>query len=92
MQKNATSFQQRVFKVVSQIPFGKTRSYKWVAKKVGKPKTARSVGAILKKNKNLFVVPCHRVVHSNGSIGDYVLGKRIKKMLLDVEKRLSQKK
>ncbi|MBL7084892.1 MAG: MGMT family protein [Candidatus Omnitrophica bacterium] len=84
-----TSFQRKVFKAVSQIPFGQVRSYKWVAKKAGSPQGPRAVGSVLKKNKNLFVVPCHRVIKSDGSIGDYVLGKKIKKMLLDLEKKLT---
>lgn len=85
-----SSFQHEVFKTVSSIPFGQRRSYKWVAKKIGRPKALRAVASVLKKNKNLFVVPCHRVVASDGSIGGYVLGKKIKKMLLDLEKQLTQ--
>ncbi len=87
-----TSFQHKVFKVVSTIPFGQRRSYKWVAKKAGRPRAVRATASVLKKNKDLFVVPCHRVVRSDGSIGGYVLGKRIKKMLLDLEKKLTERK
>ena len=83
-----TSFQQKVFSVVSQIPFGQTRSYQWVAKKIGHPRAVRAVGSALNKNQNLFVVPCHRVVRADGSLGNYVLGKSIKQMLLDLEKEL----
>ena len=86
-----TFFQRKVFKAVSQIPFGQRRSYKWIAKRIGKPKAARAVASVLKKNKYLFVVPCHRVIESTGAIGGYVLGKEIKKMLLDLEKKLTQK-
>jgi O-6-methylguanine DNA methyltransferase len=86
-----TPFQRKVFKAVSTIPFGQRRSYKWVAKKAGRPRAFRAVGSILKKNKGLFVVPCHRVVGSDGSIGGYALGKRVKKMLLDLEKELTQR-
>ena len=88
---SCSSFQKRVFKAVSQIPFGQRRSYKWVAKEAGRPRAARAVGSILKKNKDLFVVPCHRVVKSDGSIGGYVLGKGVKKMVLDLEKELTQR-
>ena len=76
----------------SKIPFGQVRSYKWIAEKIDQPLAARAVASVLKKNKDLFVVPCHRVVKSDGSIGGYVLGKRIKKMLLDLEKKLTQRK
>lgn len=86
-----THFQRKVFKAVSQIPFGQRRSYKWVAKKAGYPKAARAVASVLKKNKSLFIVPCHRVIKACGSTGGYVLGKRIKKILLDLEKKLTQK-
>ncbi len=86
-----TSFQRKVFKAVSTIRFGQWRSYKWVAKKAGYPRAVRTVASVLKKNKDLFVVPCHRVVRSSGLIGGYVLGKEVKKMLLGLEKKLTQK-
>ncbi len=85
-----TPFQRKVFKAVSQIPFGQRRSYKWVAKRAGHPRAVRAVASVLKKNRDLFVVPCHRVIKSEGSIGGYVLGKRVKKILLDLEKKLTQ--
>ncbi len=91
MVKKDTLFQGEVFKIVCKIPFGQVRSYKWVAKKMGKPRAARAVGAALKKNTKLFIVPCHRVIKSDGSIGGYVLGKKIKSMLLDLEKKLTQR-
>jgi len=67
-------------------------SYKWVARKIGHPKAYRAVGTVLKKNKNLFIVPCHRVIASDDSLGGYALGKDIKKILLEFEKRLTQAK
>lgn len=92
MSKKYTTFQRRVFEAVSGIPFGQRRSYKWVAQKAGCPRAVRAVASALKKNEDLFVVPCHRVVKADGSIGGYVLGKRIKKMLLDLEKELTQRR
>jgi len=92
MSEKYTAFERKAFKVVSKIPFGQVRSYKWVAQKIGNPRAVRAVGSVLKKNKDLFVVPCHRVVKSCGSIGGYVLGKEIKKMLLDLESKLTQRK
>lgn len=91
MSKEYIRFQRKVFKAVSQIPFGQVRSYEWVAKKAGYPRAVRAVASVLKKNENLFVVPCHRVVRSDGSIGGYVLGQKIKKILLDLEKNLTEK-
>ena len=74
------------------IPFGQVRSYKWVAQKAGYPRAVRAVASVLKKNKDLFIVPCHRVIRSDGSIGGYVLGKEIKKMILALEKKLTQRR
>lgn len=92
MKKNYTPFQRKVYKVVSKIPLGQVESYKWVAQKIGKPKAVRAVGSALKKNKDLFIVPCHRVISSNGSIGGYALGKKVKQALLDLERSLTQRK
>ncbi|NQS99594.1 MAG: MGMT family protein [Candidatus Omnitrophica bacterium] len=86
-----TSFQRKVLRTVAQIPFGQTRSYKWVAEASGNPRAVRAAASALKKNKDLFVVPCHRVIASDGSAGGYVLGKEIKKMLLDLEKDLTER-
>jgi methylated-DNA-[protein]-cysteine S-methyltransferase len=87
-----TSFQKRVFKTVGEIPFGQVRSYQWVAKKIGEPQAVRAVASVLKKNKDLFITPCHRVIRADGSLGGYVLGKRIKRLLLDLEKKLTERR
>ena len=84
--KPLTLFQKRVYTVVKDIPFGETRSYAWVARKIGKPKAVRAVGTALKRNPFTITVPCHRVVHSDGSIGNYALGKDLKKRLLETER------
>lgn len=65
-----------------KIPAGQTRSYAWVAKKIGHPKAARAVGQAVKKNPFPIVVPCHRVIASDGSIGGFSLGIKKKKELL----------
>jgi len=81
------SFQQKVLKVVSKIPRGKVMAYKEVAILSGRPKAYRSVGNILNKNfwQNGPKIPCHRVIKSNGQIGDYALGKKRKEKLLKKE-------
>ncbi len=73
-----TLFQQKVYSVVKQIPKGKVLTYKQVAEKMGNPKAYRAVGSALKKNDNPRV-PCHRVIKSNGQIGDYngLAGKKV---------------
>lgn len=88
---HSPKFTRRVLEVVSTIGVGERRSYKWVAKKAGYPGAHRAVGTVLKRNKNLFIVPCHRVVKSSGEIGGYSLGADIKEMLLDLEQELTNR-
>ncbi|OGN13550.1 MAG: 6-O-methylguanine DNA methyltransferase [Candidatus Yanofskybacteria bacterium RIFCSPHIGHO2_02_FULL_43_15c] len=80
-----TKFQEKVYKAVSKIPKGETRSYVQIAKAIGHPKAYRAVGNALNKNLFLGVVPCHRVVRSNGQPGGYVLGTKKKIQLLQAE-------
>jgi O-6-methylguanine DNA methyltransferase len=84
-----TSFQRKVFKIVSKIPLGQTRSYQWVARRIGRPKASRAVGQVLKHNPYPLIIPCHRVIKSNGSLGGYTLGKKIKRALLKLERELA---
>lgn len=84
-----TKFEKKVLKIVSTIPIGQTRSYKWVAKKIGKPKAVRAVGQVLKKNPFPLLIPCHRVIKNNGSVGGYSLGLDIKRRLLTLEKNIT---
>lgn len=83
--KKFTPFEQKVYRAVLKIPAGKTRSYQWVAKRIGKPKAARAVGQALNKNPYTIIIPCHRVIRSNGSLGGYSLGLELKKKLLKRE-------
>jgi O-6-methylguanine DNA methyltransferase len=69
IKSHLTAFEQRVLKVTSTIPFGQTRSYTWVAQKAGRPKAVRAVGQALNKNPFPLLIPCHRVIHKNGSLG-----------------------
>ncbi len=82
-----TEFEKAVYEAVLSIPFGSTRSYRWVAQKIGRPNSARAVGNALNKNPYAPYVPCHRVVASDGSLGGYSLGLKKKRLLLDREKR-----
>ena len=88
MKSNLTDFQWRVLRMVQKIPFGQTRSYQWVAKKIGKPKAARAVGQALNKNPYAPMIPCYCVVCSDGSLGGYAGGIRLKKFLLNTEKEV----
>ena len=78
------SFKEKVIKLVSKIPRGKILAYKQVATLAGKPKASRAVGNILNKyyKQNGPKIPCHRVIHSDGKIGGYVLGAKSKEILL----------
>ncbi len=85
-----TPFEWKVLKVVSRIPIGQTRSYVWVAKKAGRPASARAVGHALHKNPFPLLVPCHRVIAKDGSIGGFAFGVRTKTKLLFLEKEISR--
>jgi methylated-DNA-[protein]-cysteine S-methyltransferase len=84
-----TPFAKKVYRVVSGIPLGQVRSYRWVAAKAGSPKAFRAVGTILKNNPCPLIIPCHRVVKSDKDPGSYVSGKKRKKLLLDFEKEIA---
>ena len=85
MRKNLTLFEKKVYTVVKKIPRGQVRSYAWVAKKIKRPKAVRAVGGALKKNPFTIIVPCHRVVRSNGELGGFALGADLKRKLLEIE-------
>ena len=78
-------FQVKVWRVLQAIPYGRVRSYGWVARKVGKPKAARAVGGACGANPVPLLVPCHRVVAGNGSLGGFSAGLSLKKRLLKLE-------
>ena len=81
-----TVFQQAVWRTLQKIPRGETRSYAWVARQIGKPKAARAVGAACGANPLPIIVPCHRVVASDGSLGGFAGGVQLKRRLLALEK------
>jgi O-6-methylguanine DNA methyltransferase len=83
-----TPFAIKVYKIVSNIPIGQVRSYKWVAKKAGRPGAFRAVGNILNKNPWPVIIPCHRVVKSDNDLGGYVFGLKKKKALLELERKI----
>ena len=73
-----SEFAEKVYAVVAKIPKGKTMTYKQVAAKAGKPLAARAVGSLMSKNYRPHV-PCHRVIRSDGRIGDYNRGGQSRK-------------
>ncbi len=80
-----SKFQNDVLNEISKIKYGETITYKELAIRSGYPKAYRAVGTVCKNNKLPIIIPCHRVVRSDGKIGEYLLGKEIKKRLLDME-------
>lgn len=84
-----TEFQLRVWRALEQIPYGKTWSYGEVAQAAGVPAGARAVGQACGANPVAIVVPCHRVIRSDGSLGGFGGGPRFKQFLLDLERRFS---
>jgi methylated-DNA-[protein]-cysteine S-methyltransferase len=80
-----TAFQRRVWRTLLEIPRGETRSYEWVAERIGKPGAARAVGQAVGANPLPIVVPCHRVVASDGGLGGYGGGLALKETLLRLE-------
>ncbi len=81
------TFREKVLEITSQIKKGETMTYKEVAIKVGNPKAARAVGAVLKTNYDPNI-PCHRVIKTNGQLGGYNRGEENKKKILKSEKAI----
>lgn len=86
MQAKGTSFQESVWNLLNKIPYGATRTYKEIAEEIGKPKAARAVGAAIGKNPISIIIPCHRVIASDGCLTGFAGGLDRKKILLDLER------
>ena len=88
LEARGTDFQQRVWQELAKIPFGVTASYADIARRVGSPRAVRAVGSANSKNPHWIIVPCHRVIASNGALSGYAGGLDRKKWLLEHESRL----
>lgn len=80
-----SAFQQAVLAKAREIPRGEVRPYGWIAREIGRPGAVRAVGSALGDNPVPWLVPCHRVVRSDGQVGDYALGPQMKHDLLAAE-------
>ena len=81
-----SDFGRAVLEVVSNIPYGTLRSYKWVADRIGHPRATRPVGQALSRNPLPIIIPCHRVVQSDGTLGGYSGGgPDMKRRLIEIE-------
>lgn len=86
-----TPFQSAVWETTRRIPYGQTQSYGWVAQQIGKPHAARAVGQALGSNPFPIIVPCHRVLAGDGTLGGFSGGLDMKKSLLKLEKAAALK-
>ena len=86
-----TEFQRAAWSALASVPFGETRSYRQQAEAIGRPKAVRAIGAANGKNPVPIVLPCHRIVGSDGSLTGYGGGLPIKEFLLNHEQAQSQK-
>lgn len=80
-----SDFKQSVLKAIKDVPYGKTASYKTIASKINNPKAVRAVGSAIGKNPFLIIYPCHRIIKSDGRIGSFAYGSKLKRYLLDIE-------
>jgi AraC family transcriptional regulator of adaptative response/methylated-DNA-[protein]-cysteine methyltransferase len=86
----ATAFQRRVWQELQAIPYGSTRSYREVAEALGRPSASRAVARACATNPVSIIVPCHRVVRGDGSLGGYRWGLNRKRALLEQESRAAK--
>jgi O-6-methylguanine DNA methyltransferase len=81
-----TPFEKKVWSALTKIPYGRTRSYRDIAQAIGHPRAFRAVGNANGRNSIPLIIPCHRVIESNGGLGGFGHGVKVKKRLLDFEK------
>jgi methylated-DNA-[protein]-cysteine S-methyltransferase len=81
-----TAFQKKVWEALLAIPYGQMKSYGEIAREVGSPRAARAVGMANHKNRVAIVVPCHRVIAGDGSLGGYARGLKKKSTILRLER------
>jgi methylated-DNA-[protein]-cysteine S-methyltransferase len=85
-----TVFQRQVWRVLQRVPYGKLRSYQWIAARVGGRRYARAVGNAVGANPIPIVIPCHRIVAQDASLGGFSGGLSMKRKLLSLEGTLTQ--
>lgn len=83
--QDVSPFTRRVLEETAKIERGQTRSYQWLARRIGMPQAARAVGNALGSNPVPLAIPCHRIVRGDGSLGGYAFGPQMKRSLLEHE-------
>lgn len=86
---SCTPFVRAVLTLTARIPYGEVRTYKWLAAQLGQPGATRAVGNALRRNPVPILIPCHRVVRSDGHLGGYALGEAWKQRLLALEQSVA---
>jgi methylated-DNA-[protein]-cysteine S-methyltransferase len=89
LEPHGTPFERQVWEAVRAIPYGETASYADIARRIGRPSACRAVGRANGRNPLAVIVPCHRVVGSDGSLTGYAGGLGAKRALLDLERRVA---
>jgi len=84
-----TPFYKKIYDAAMAVPYGETRTYKWLAEKAGSPHASRAAGSAMAKNPFLIVMPCHRILRSDGGLGGFGPGLEWKTFLINHEKRYS---
>jgi len=84
---NGTDFRRSVWQALCQIPYGETKSYKQIAQAINNPNACRAVGLANNKNPIWIMIPCHRVIGTNGALTGYGGGLEMKQRLLELEQR-----
>jgi methylated-DNA-[protein]-cysteine S-methyltransferase len=85
LQPEGSPFERAVWQAVSEVPYGKTATYAGIARRIGRPGASRAVGRANARNPLAVIVPCHRIVGSDGSLTGYAGGIEMKRALLDLE-------
>ncbi|MBN3583708.1 methylated-DNA--[protein]-cysteine S-methyltransferase [Algoriphagus aestuarii] len=85
LELKGTDFQKSVWEAVNEIPFGQTTTYMKLSQKLGNPAAIRAVGAAIGANPVLVILPCHRIIGTNGQLTGYAGGLKIKQALLELE-------
>lgn len=85
-----TQFQIAAWQTARQIPYGAVQSYSWIAREIGMPKAARAVGQAMGANPLPIIVPCHRVLRSDGELGGFSRGLNWKRQLLALERKTQE--
>lgn len=80
-----TEFQKQVLEATREVPYGETASYGDIARRIGRPRACRAVGNALHINRTSIVIPCHRIIHSDGGLGGFGGDLETKRRLLELE-------